>query len=201
MKNNYKSLLGRVLWFLVVFFLVYQLYGVFSYVTASMGYQQNPEIPNDADMIVVLTGSAGRINGAYQLMKSKDIKMLLLCGVDPQVSIDELIAKFELEEKFRDRYEIDNISTTTMENAQVVAEYIIRKNVKKIVLVTSIYHMKRAYFMFERILEGTGVEVYPFSVYNSPIDTERWWNNSGVFKNIFSEYLKFRFYQVLFKLV
>ena len=96
-------------------------------------------------MIVVLAGSSGRINTAYELMKEGQVPILFVAGVyKTSACFDDLAREFKIDYNDRERVKIDNVSRTTVENAKVALQFAEENNIKTIVLVTSVYHIKRS---------------------------------------------------------
>lgn len=66
---------------------------------------------------------------------------------------------------------IEEKAKNTIENAELTSEIIINRDYKKIILVTSGYHQRRAYLEFSRALKNRGVEII-----NSPTEDTDWSN-------------------------
>jgi uncharacterized SAM-binding protein YcdF (DUF218 family) len=197
-KEIFKNYFWFFLSLIVVTFVVLELVGMQQYGVDICNIQKNQNIPQKPEMIVVLAGSVGRIETAYELMKGHDIPLLLIAGAHTKVNFDELSRKYRWDTSDRERIMVDNVSTTTWENAKVSEEFARQHNIKNIVLVTSIYHMQRAEFLFKKIFNHDHVQIIPYGTYVQPIELNSWWRDLGVFQKVFKEYFKFQYYRMIF---
>ncbi len=182
----------------LVFFVVLEYISLSEYSDDVINYQKTIFPPRDTDMVVVLTGSSGRIRPAYELMKEMNAPVLFVAGTNARVNFDELAKGHGMDINYRDRIVVDNASKTTYENAEAVLKYADEHQVKKILLVTSAYHMKRSMLVFKNVLEDTGVEVIPYGTAVKPIKRDSWFKDEEVFKNLLVESFKFQYYKLLF---
>jgi len=183
---------------ILITFVVLETMGIQQYGTEIYNIQKNQQVPQIVpEMIVVLTGSNGRIETAYELMKGRNIPLLLIAGVHTKVDFDKLAKKYHWDSTDKDRIKIDSVSTTTLENAKISEEFARQNNIKNIVLVTSIYHMQRAEFLFRKVFKNDNVQIIPFATYVQPIELNDWWRNFKTFRKISDEYLKFQYYRLV----
>ncbi len=75
--------------------MVLELTGIQQYGTDIYNLQKNQTIPQNPEMIVVLAGSVGRIEAAYELMKGRNIPLLLVAGAYTKVNFDELSKQYD----------------------------------------------------------------------------------------------------------
>ena len=183
---------------ILITFVVLETMGIQQYGTEIYNIQKNQQSPQVVpEMIVVLTGSNGRIETAYELMKGRNIPLLLIAGVHTKVDFDKLAKKYHWDSADKDRIRIDSVSTTTLENAKISEEFARQNNIKNIVLVTSIYHMQRAEFLFRKVFKNDNVQIIPFATYVQPIELNDWWRSFKTFRKISDEYLKFQYYRLV----
>jgi len=129
-----------------------------------------------ADAVVVLGGgivkspqgyepsvhSMARLTTGIQLASVRDLPLILTGGTPPGVN---QISEAEIMKQFAVKFSVDENkiiaepqAKTTLENAMNTAAICREYHFKKLVLVTSAVHMKRAVFSFEK----TGVSVVPY---------------------------------------
>lgn len=143
-----------------------------------------------ADAIVVLTGGKGRIEEGLLLLRGGKARTLILSGVAEDAGVDSIFLHRVGEEE-RKSIILDKRSRSTYENAVEVRRLMREKNLKSMVLITSAYHMKRAHFIFSRVMPPD-VSIEPHSVASPNFDEKRWWA-SGI---LAVEFLKYCWYEV-----
>ncbi len=148
-----------------------------------------------ADAIVVLTGGRGRIEEGLRLYRENKGRWLFLIGVDPSVQKGDLI-KGKHDELDAKGIILEKISRNTLENAFCSRELIARNNIRSISLITSRYHMKRAILIFRNLLPKE-VVIYPHPVDSKNLK-EKWWNDSGSFRLLFTEFYKYVLFRLFF---
>ena len=67
---------------------------------------------------------------------------------------------------------------------------------RRVIIVTSKYHTRRAAFAFRRGLEGTGAEVVMRASRYDSSDPARWWRNRSDFRFASSEWQKLIAYRL-----
>ena len=195
-KLKFKHYVSLFVIIVAVFFIILEGIGLYEYANSSINYQANKFIPNNTGLIVVLAGSSGRINTAYELMKERQIPMLFVAGVYKAVNFDDLAREFNIDYNDRERIKIDNVSRTTLENAKVALQFAEENNIKTIVLVTSVYHIKRAEMIFNKIFEDHGAMIIPYTAYNTKLESSSWWKGYRPFINLLDEYFKYQLFRI-----
>jgi uncharacterized SAM-binding protein YcdF (DUF218 family) len=77
----------------------------------------------------------------------------------------------------------------------------IKRPVKKIVLVSDRYHLRRGLWSFQQVF-GRDLEITPYSTPSSPeIADPQWWNHQAAREQVFSETKKLAFYIVYYGLL
>lgn len=127
--------------------------------------EQSYKIPNNlhADAIVVLGAGAynkntldgdslNRLVGGFILYKKLNLPIIFSGGYATSTRSTANIAKRLLEQMGVDPKDIyiDNKSFDTNQNAIYTAQICRKQNFKKVILVTSAYHMKRAVMLFKK---------------------------------------------------
>ena len=108
---------------------------------------KNPLPENSADAIVVLTGGSGRLEYALQLMAEGKSNILFISGAGKDVTLDDVVRQAQRE--VRGKINRNNIilghqGENTIGNAEEIKEWLTDTNYKKIILVTSNYHIPRS---------------------------------------------------------
>lgn len=132
-----------------------------------------PPSSMETDAIVVLTGSAGRVNTGLDLLQDGSTQQLFISGVDPRVDVKTLVDLW----KDTQPQTIDESSPValpccivlgadaknTKENAAESAFWIasMDKQIASIRLVTADYHMPRAIMEFHHTLPETKILPHP----------------------------------------
>lgn len=118
--------------------------------------------------VVVLTGGAGRIDRALDIVGSKAADRLLISGVDRDVKPKELAAEYEhAGELFDCCIDLGFQAVDTRSNALEIARWASRRGDKSVRLVTSDWHMRRARLELERAMPPE-VEILSDAVHTQP---------------------------------
>jgi uncharacterized SAM-binding protein YcdF (DUF218 family) len=122
--------------------------------------------PGSPEAIVVLTGARGRIPRAVQLLRQRDDGLLLISGAGKGISKKELLNQQGDSAagvtQYWERIEVEDLATSTIENAKETAKFLRERKIEKVILVTSDYHMPRALEIFRRVYPA--VEYFPYPV-------------------------------------
>jgi uncharacterized SAM-binding protein YcdF (DUF218 family) len=129
--------------------------------------------PKKSDAVVVLTGSRGRINLGFSLLKMGLGKKIFISGVDNKTS-PEFMKNF-----WNSEVNLGYKSHDTISNAKEVREWVVKENIKSIILVTSNVHMPRSLMLFRKIVKHTDIQSYSFFPKKNSLNAR------------FKEYLKF----------
>lgn len=149
-----------------------------------------------ADVVVCLTGGRGRIRKALELYEKGYGRMLYISGTDRQVQMREILKELKWIGPVDDSHIIlENISTNTIQNAEQVKRFVSEQGLHRILLVTSIYHTRRAYYIFRKVLpHDVTIDVAWFE--HEPFEMDIWWKTTNGIWVTVSEFLKF-FYAYL----
>lgn len=155
------------------------------------------EIPGDgartqrsADGIVVLTGAAQRMSDAIDLLASKRGRRLLVSGVNPAITDEELKKQIPDFARLSECcIDLGHEAQNTFGNAVETAAWAKRHGFKTLLVVTSAWHMPRALVQLER--ETEGIELIPYPVVTERMREPRWWTNPQTMRLLVFEYLKY----------
>ena len=144
----------------------------------------------DADGIVVLTGGQARIQAAAKLLSEQRAKRLLISGVNKSTNRADLLLLSGLpKETFSCCVDLGYQALNTAGNAHEARLWAEKHEFKRIIVVTSAYHMPRSLLELSRALPGA--KLIPHAVMPKSLRVERWWLHRTTVRVLFSEYLKF----------
>ena len=161
------------------------------------------------DAIVVLAGGrkrirlAGRLWYRYVQEQKIPVPLLYISGTGPYFDRDAIVDRLEpaVEEALEERnLVIERESENTLENAEWAAQMAQELNWSAIVLITSSYHMKRARYVFERVMEkrlGRSLRIDTLAVNQSPFSAEEWQHTWKGIHVTLLEYFKWVFYRTV----
>ena len=120
-----------------------------------------PEPPSGsaADAVIVLTGGAGRITEGFKAWKAGAGWDLCILGTGKNKKLTQLLPNADnLSDWELSRIHIEGWSGNTLENAFSAKALVEDRKYSSVVLVTSDYHISRAYYVFRRVLPN-GVDI------------------------------------------
>lgn len=116
------------------------------------------------EAIVVLAGDRGRIPAALNLLRLRNSANLLISGAGKTTTLVDLMnLQGEAATRVRESWNrilFESQSSSTWENA-IEAKALLVPPPKRIILVTSDYHMVRAAKIFHRVLPGVTIVRFP----------------------------------------
>lgn len=128
----------------------------------------------NADCAVVLTGGPGRVKEGLDLLVRKQVRKLVISGVNPQVNIYSLYPQLALYPHLNiNDIVLERRSETTFGNAQQSLPIVEALQCRKILLVTSYIHIRRAYRTFQSSY-SQDIQVIPYSVAGSDLPPHFW---------------------------
>lgn len=185
-RKKRSGLLRRTLFALLVFVLVLGAGDFFlfaSRISADPGLSDVPE----ADAVIVLTGGAGRIEAGVSLVAQGASQRVLISGVYPETTLEQLKAEQGGPEEVYDCCtDLGVWATSTTTNAEEAAVWSDANDIHRMILVTSDYHMPRALIEFRHVMPDH--EIIPFPVSSSRDGADR---EPGL-RRLAREWLKYR---------
>lgn len=107
------------------------------------------------DAIVVLTGGSGRLERGFDLVQRGVSRRMLISGVDRTVRPNELAEAYHVDQRLIDCCVVlGRESFDTRSNADEVANWVERRRVRSIRLVTNELHMPRARYELRKRVGG-----------------------------------------------
>lgn len=153
----------------------------------------SPGVPTD--VLVVLTGSSGRVERGFELLADGAAPLLFISGVGSNVTMEEMLslhATPAVIQKIKARgakIVLDYQASTTQTNAVESAEFIRARGYHTIRLITGHYHMPRSLVEFHAVLPE--VTIYPEPVLSDMFTQVQWWEKSSTRSVIFQEFHKY----------
>jgi uncharacterized SAM-binding protein YcdF (DUF218 family) len=139
-----------------------------------------PSSAGPSDAAVVLTGGAGRIEHAIDVLKQHKAQRLLVAGVDPSVTKPDLVRRIPGSRPWLACcVDLGSESVDTRSNAEEAERWLDRRHYRSLRLITSDWHMRRARYEFDRVL-GDRYRLMPDAVRTEPS-----------FVTLFGEYNKY----------
>ena len=132
------------------------------------------------DAAIVLTGGSGRIDHAVGVLQSGKAKRLLIAGVDPSVTKQDVARLVGGRQRLvRCCVDLDSTSVDTRSNAEEAERWLKKRKFRSLRLITNDWHMRRARYEFRETL-GKDYRVVPDAVRSEPS-----------FLTLFGEYNKY----------
>lgn len=150
-----------------------------------------PDEPAPADAIVALTGASDlRLEAAVRLLEREKARRLLISGVNREASREDIQ---DITGAVKDIYDccvdLGYTAADTIGNADEIAEWARGKGYKRLIVVTSDYHMPRSMLEIRAAMPEATLVEYP--VVTGPVDVRRWWRKAGDARRLTLEYCKY----------
>jgi cell division transport system permease protein len=143
-----------------------------------------------ADGIVVLTGGKSRIQEAVKLLSAGKAQRLLISGVHAQTSSRQLVRLVPGAKPLFDCcIDLGRAAQDTIGNALESRSWAREQGFKSLIVVTSVYHMRRSLVEFKSAMPNT--TLVPYSIVSSNVQMDQWWSDGATLKLLFSEYMKY----------
>jgi uncharacterized SAM-binding protein YcdF (DUF218 family) len=146
---------------------------------------ETPDTGVSADAIVILTGDEGRLAAGGQLLSDGQAGHLLISGVHPSVTIEDIRRHTSIPDTLFDCCVLlGREATDTAGNALETANWAAINGHQSLIIVTSDYHLPRSLLEMQAIMPN--LELIPYPVYTDPP-----WRNPGTARLWVQEYAKF----------
>jgi|SRR5882762_3868792 len=142
-----------------------------------------------AQGIVALTGGDERLSAAVNLLETNNGQRLLISGVHPKTTKQELKSLSHGGARFDCCADLGYAAENTRGNAQEAAGWARVHHFKSLIVVTASYHMPRSLTEFEAAMPGVRLEPYPVEPVD--IDLAGWWHDFRALRVLQSEYAKY----------
>ena len=153
--------------------------------------------------VVVVTGSAGRIEAGFRLMQDHGATVMLISGTGEGVSKDDILSiaagtqpwkRDALAELLECCVDLGSEATNTRENAGETVAWVRENAIGRIILVTADFHMPRALVEFRRLAPELPVQPYPVPTAGLGLDeagNTQWWLGRNRILTVTLEYGKY----------
>jgi uncharacterized SAM-binding protein YcdF (DUF218 family) len=174
----------------VLLFLGASRLGVWESLLVNLGRWLVVETPlREVDLVVALGGDRGRQVMAVKLLQQGLARQVLFTGADVQptdyqclgVPVGQVMA-------------LPGPVYTTYEEAVAIRQIVQSHQLGSVLIVTSAYHTRRAYWTFEQVFRGTGVELLMASVPPRGFTMDAWWKSHMGRKPVLIEYMGLAYY-------
>jgi uncharacterized SAM-binding protein YcdF (DUF218 family) len=149
-----------------------------------------------ADAALVLAGDPDyeRTATAARLVLANDVRLLFLTGGEPGPgdSAESLRQKALELGVPPQRIIVEQVSHSTRESLLAIRPLLEREGVRRVVVVTSPYHQRRASWCARRTLRG--IEVFSRPAQPAGWKPDGWWKTRGGRRIVLSEYAKLVYY-------
>lgn len=148
------------------------------------------QAPARGDGIVALTGGAERLSDALRLLASGRGRRLLISGVHPETTEQELArAQPDYAVFARCCVDLGRRALNTAGNAVEARRWAETHGFHSLIVVTSGYHMPRT--LMELAREMPNVELIPYAVVTDRLRSEPWWRDWATARLLVGEYVKY----------
>lgn len=173
-----------ILWSIFILLLLWLL----GFVTFVIDTMVPFPLPPQAEGIVVLTGGAGRLDTAANLLEANYGKYLLISGVGKETTLKDLEVNLshKIDPRYNDYITLGHNATSTMGNAIETSAWVHYYKLQTLIIVTSSYHIRRAILELQPMLQDT--QLYPYVV--KPTDPKNLLQLASM-RLLFIEYNKF----------
>ena len=144
-----------------------------------------------AQGIVALTGGDERLSAAVNLLETHNGERLLISGVHPNTTKDELRKLTHGGPRFDCCADLGYAASNTRGNAQEAAAWARDHRFNSLIVVTASYHMPRSLTEFQAAMPGVRLE--PYAVEPADINLAGWWHDLRALRVLQGEYVKYLF--------
>ena len=179
-RSQTGSLLRAIAFLLVVAAII----GFGNYAGTVTGYKL-PPADNRSDAIIVLTGDAGRLAAGTELLRAGQAPHLLISGVNPSTTPGDIQRSTGLSDaELACCVTLGRDATDTVGNAREASELVRANGYRRLIIVTSDYHLPRSLLEMKMLMPG--VELTPYPVRTTPP-----WRDLGAGRLWLQEYAKY----------
>ena len=133
---------------------------------------------NKSNNIVVITGNAGRLKAAVNLMSLNKEANLLISGVAKGVKYSEIIKNNIIN---KEKVKLGYNAQSTLGNAIETKIWINKNNIRDFILITDDWHMKRTLLLFKNSMPN--IKIFPYKLKSSSEELKE--------RFLFEEHLKY----------
>ncbi|WP_176082673.1 YdcF family protein [Martelella sp. HB161492] len=181
-----RRLLGRVFGVAIVVLIL--VAAGFVWFSANVLSARKPDLAN-IDAIIVLTGGSHRIEAGLELLDKGVGDRLLISGVNPSTSRESIRRVTGSDGSLFDCcVDVGYEALNTRGNASEAARWIRAHDYRRILIVTSSYHLPRSLFEMRTLDPETVYVGYPVDL---DLEGSAWYANPRLLRLLATEYLKY----------
>lgn len=152
--------------------------------------------PANVDLIVVLSGGVGRLDEGLRLLREDRAPLLYLVGFQTKAVAARLSGEPAVARLVEaGRILVEPRSGSTLEDAELTRVIVTEREARAILLITSVYHLRRADLTFRSILPRD-VAVHLRPVRSAAFRGGAWQEDEPSRRIVIGEFLKYLYYQV-----
>ena len=188
-----RSIFKTIFIFLIFSILTYVLIGLIKYKENILSTKKY--MSKKSSNIVILTGGTNRIKDGLKIVnkfeKSSTFNSkILVSGTGKGFTKMSLAKNIDFDFNLIECcIELDSISTNTYSNAFETLKWVKKNNISEFILITSNYHMPRAFLEFKYRMPNLKIFTYPITPKKHNINN--WLSSFQTFSLVLSEYCKF----------
>ena len=155
---------------------------------------QTPSDIVKSDAIIVLTGGSRRLEVGITLLENDKAALLFVSGVNEKVTRSDILNLLdgdiilESDKLFSCCITLGYTAEDTRGNAEESLQWVRENSLSSIILVTSNYHMQRAYLEFKS--QNPNIKITQYPVSNGEFRLTSWLTHSKKFVLLFLEFHK-----------
>ncbi|MCD6298794.1 MAG: YdcF family protein, partial [Deltaproteobacteria bacterium] len=147
----------------------------------------NPKLEK-VDLIVVFPGAESRIAEGFRLAGKGYSDNFAITGVNEK-QVNAYTETYGLPPKVKQIF--DRPSVTTFEDSLATRSIVKKRGFHSVILVTSDYHVPRAYFLLRALLTGLDVKIQTYRVSENDMEAHDRLRASGGKRVMYNEMVKF----------
>ncbi|MEK5026371.1 YdcF family protein [Paenibacillus sp. FSL M7-1046] len=148
------------------------------------------QAPKQADVIIVLSGGAGRGEKGAELYKEGYAPYLLLSNSKEYASSSGDMLQTALALGIsQDDILLEHAAQSTYQNAELTLPIMKQNGFSSAIVVSSDFHMRRVKLLFDHIYKNSGIELTYISS-DSGYNANTWWSDRYSRETTFNEYTK-----------
>lgn len=151
-------------------------------------------LPARVDLIVVLSGGAGRLEEGVRLLEEGRAPLLFLVGFRSR-AVAARLSGAGTGPPVGGRVLVEPRSASTLEDAERTRALVVQAGAASVLLITSVYHMPRADLTFRARLPA-GVALYTRPVRSPAFRAGPWYADPAARRVVLTEFGKFLYYRV-----
>lgn len=146
--------------------------------------------PQKSDVIIVLSGGAGRVEKAAELYKEGYAAKLILSNVNGYAgSLGDMLQTAIANGIPEEDILTENIAKSTYENAEFTLPLLQELNFESALVVSSDFHMRRVKFNFDSVYRKSDIQL-TYVASETKFKIRNWWKDEFSRGLVFEEYSK-----------